>query len=279
MGAIFSSTGVAGLNREDTTMHAPQEKGGNMEKPIRNTAHNANINNRGPSKEPANTMTPLIGSQSMSLLNHAHPKKHTEEGGEKMRKQKMPTPKEKKKQKIKQEQLEYAQERKTLIIMESGIRTINIASLIPDSMEAAQTQRGIIKNLNMNKIHIAAVHEARITQDGNYILDKYRFSTSSASERKTTGVVQGGTAVMIREIKHRCVAQISRRSSRVLRETIDRKNSKMPIQTLSTDQPRIVHKEDRLHHWKDVNEITNKTCNRHMTIWCADANGQLFRDE
>ena len=41
--------------------------------------------------------------------------------------------------------------RKTLIIMENGLRTINIASLNPDSMREKETQREIIKNLTKTK--------------------------------------------------------------------------------------------------------------------------------
>ena len=46
-------------------------------------------------------------------------------------------------------QLEYATHRKTLIIiMGNGLRTLNIASLNPDSMRERETQQEIVKNHN-----------------------------------------------------------------------------------------------------------------------------------
>ena len=41
-----------------------------------------------------------------------------------------------------QKQLEYATERKTLIIMKHGLRTLNFASLVPDSMSEKEMQQG-----------------------------------------------------------------------------------------------------------------------------------------
>ena len=62
--------------------------------------------------------------------------------------------------------------------------------------------------------------------------------------------------------------------------TQDRYKSKMPIQILSTYDPHNGHTEtDRRQQWGEVKETLNTTCERHMIIWCADANGQLGRDK
>ena len=65
--------------------------------------------------------------------------------------------------------------------MKNGLRTMNIASLDPDSMEEEQTQRLIIQNLTRNLIHISAIQEKHITQDRDYIIDNYRVITSPAT--------------------------------------------------------------------------------------------------
>ena len=82
-----------------------------------------------------------------------------------MKRPKLITKKEHRKRKARQKKLEYAAERKTMIIMENGIRTINIASPNQDSMREATTQQEIVKGLAGNRIHIAAIKETHITQD------------------------------------------------------------------------------------------------------------------
>ena len=85
---------------------------------------------------------------------------------------------------------------------------------------------------------------------------------------------------MIHESIHRYITQIARQSSRVLRVTLGRCKSKMPIQIRPTYAPRNGHAEaERRQHWEEVKEIFNRICKRHMTIWRADANGQLGRDK
>ena len=72
-----------------------------------------------------------------------------------------------------QKQLTYGKARTSLINMANGLRTMNIASLNPDSMKEEQMQRDIIKDLTRNKIHIAAIQETHIIQDRDYLLDNY----------------------------------------------------------------------------------------------------------
>ena len=168
----------------------------------------------------------------------------------------------------------------TLIAMPKGLRTMNIASLNPDSMKDEQVQRDIIKDPTRNKIHIAAAQATHITQDRDYILDNYRIITASSAKREETGVVQGGTEIMLHGRTQQYITQITRKSSRVLRVTLDRRESKMPIHILATYAPQNGQAEaGRRHHWEAVKEILNKTCERQMLIWCADANGQLGSDK
>ena len=50
-----------------------------------------------------------------------------------------------------QKQVEYTEERKTLISMGNGLRTLNIASLSPDSTKGKETQQEIINHLARKK--------------------------------------------------------------------------------------------------------------------------------
>ena len=72
------------------------------------------------------------------------------------------------------------------------------------------------------------------------------------------------------------ITQVTRQSSRVMRVTLDRYKSEMPLQILSTYAPHNGHAEaERKQHWGEVKEILDKTCKSHMIIWRADANGLL----
>ena len=85
---------------------------------------------------------------------------------------------------------------------------------------------------------------------------------------------------MIHESAQLYIAQIARKSRRALRVTLDRKNSRMPIQIVATYAPRSGNKEeDRGQHWRGAKEILNETRKRHMIIWRADSNGELCKEE
>ena len=90
-----------------------------------------------------------------------------------------------------QQQLEYATERKTMISLENGIKSLNIAILNPDSMREATTQQEIVEDLTRNRIRIATIQETHITKDISYLLGNYRVITASADKNATTGVVSG----------------------------------------------------------------------------------------
>ena len=57
--------------------------------------------------------------------------------------------------------------RKTLISMEDGLRTLNIARTNPDSMKETTIQQEIISELTKHKIHIAMIQETNIAKDLN----------------------------------------------------------------------------------------------------------------
>ena len=170
-----------------------------------------------------------------------------------------------------------------IISMEDGQRTLNIASLNPDSMKEEQTQREVINGLIRSAIRISEIHETHITQDRSYLLGNYRIVTASSDKSATTGVVSGGTSIIIQESTQHHITQIKRQSIRVLRSTMGRAKSKMPIRIISTYAPHngYAEEEERERERDDTGRkqkaIMNKTCARHRIIWCADANGQIGR--
>ena len=95
-------------------------------------------------------------------------------------------------------------------------------------------------------------------------MGNYRVVTAAAEkEREKTGVLQGGTEIIISEITKQYVTKIAIQSSSVDRATIVRKNSNIHIQILTSYAPNNEHtEEDRMHHWGEVKEITKKTCKR-----------------
>ena len=134
--------------------------------------------------------------------------------------------------------------------MVNGLRTMNIVILDPDSTREEKMQRDIIKNLTRNKIHMASIQGKHIIQDRDYIVDKYRIITASAAKRVETGVVQGGEAIMINESTHQYITQITRQSIRVLKVTLDSRNSNMPSQIITTYDPHNGHTEgSRIQQW------------------------------
>ena len=127
--------------------------------------------------------------------------------------------------------------------MENGTRTLNIASLNPDSMREKGTQQEIVKGITENKIHISAIQETHITRACNYMMGNYRGITAAA-ENNETGIVDGGTSIMIHGSLQQNIAKIMGKSRRVIRVTLDRAKSKMPIHIISTYAARNGHTEE-----------------------------------
>ena len=104
-----------------------------------------------------------------------------------------------------------------MISMENGIRTLNIASLGPESMRETATHQEIVKSLNKNKIQ-----ETHITQDKSYMVDNYRIITASGDKSEAAGIDTARTAIAIHENMKRQITQIARRSSREIRVPLER---------------------------------------------------------
>ena len=81
-----------------------------------------------------------------------------------------------------QKQIEYANEKKTTISMQNGLRTLNFASSNPDSMRDKETQPEITKCLTGNKIRLSAIQETHIARDCNYMVGNYRVIAAAAEK-------------------------------------------------------------------------------------------------
>ena len=134
--------------------------------------------------------------------------------------------------------------------MENGFRTLNIASLNPDSFKEETTQQEIISELTKRQIHIAAIRETRITANLNYKKDSYRIITASSDKNKETNTVTGGVAILIHESIQQNIIQIKRQGSRAIRVTLGQEKAAMPIHIISTYAPHSGHGEEtRQKHW------------------------------
>ena len=94
--------------------------------------------------------------------------------------------------------------------MENGLRTLNIASLNPDSLKEHTTQQEIINELTKRKIHIATIQETKMAKDLSYQKDNYRITTAAADKNEETKIATGGAAIMIHESIQQNIIQIKR---------------------------------------------------------------------
>ena len=76
------------------------------------------------------------------------------------------------------------------------------------------------------------------------------------------------------------ITKITRTSRRAIRVTIDRENSNMHIQTLTTYSPLMdIPKKTGRSNGGEVGEILNDSCKRQMILRRTDANGKIGREE
>ena len=267
-------------------MHAKQEKGAEQDQRSKCKLHQSgNLHNKAKTKRYSSKSTRK--TQKITIPEQTHgktetpPQKRHSTAVEKTQRTKetQGTDKTGTKKETQTKTTNIWQKREALVKMGNGLRAMTIAILNNDSVKGEQTKRDITKNLTRNEIHISAIQETRIIHDRDYTIDNYRATTAAAAKRAETGAVQGGTEVTKRARMQKYITQIARKGSRVARVTMGRKNSRMPIQLLTTYAPRNGHTEaDRRQHWEDVKEILNKTCKRHMIIGCSAASGEIGRD-
>ena len=87
-------------------------------------------------------------------------------------------------------------------------------------------------------------------------------------------------AILVHEELEHHIVNIQRINARIIQVTLHSKNSHTPLTILCTYAPhsgktKIQQKE----HWGEVENTIEAFPNRHMLIWCTDANGQPDRDK
>ena len=169
--------------------------------------------------------------------------------------------------------------------MKKGMNTLTIVSLNPDHFIANQVQQDIAQQLTKKKIHISIIQGTHIPRDLNYEKNGYRIITSASTPnpRKTPehdipGKHIDGAAIAMRHEMAPHISSIQRINHRILKITLDHPETHTPLTIIATyAQHQGYSNHEKNTHWAAVNKTLTETPRHHMTIWGADANGQLGR--
>jgi len=163
--------------------------------------------------------------------------------------------------------------------MQTGNRTLSIASINPDNFMNPEKQRQITNMLLTNKIHIAAIQETHLAHDTSYIMNGYRIITSASKkhpEQPLTGMTKGGVAILIHTELAHYISNIQRIDHRIMTVTLHDKPGDIHITIMVTYAPHTGYsKKEKAEHWQNAKHTLTQIPKRHLTIWRADANGQL----
>jgi len=130
--------------------------------------------------------------------------------------------------------------------------------------------------MRRKKIHIASIQETHIPHGQNYKFNGYRIITSKAEKQNTDGMPIGGAAILIHEDLAQHIVHIHRVNHRIVKIILRSEESHAPITIINTYEPhRGKTKLEQSEHWEKVQEIIAPAQKKNLTIWCADANGQM----
>ena len=168
--------------------------------------------------------------------------------------------------------------RPQVLNMDQGNRTLSIVSINPDNLTTTESKLTVTHLLRKNKIHIAAIQETHIPHDQNYKLNGYRIITTKAliNTGNKQGMAEGGVAILIHEDLEQHITHIHRINHRIMKITMHSEESHTPVTIINTYAPHQGKtKTEQQEHWKMVQQTLKTTPRKHLTIWCADANGQI----
>ena len=87
---------------------------------------------------------------------------------------------------------------------------------------------------------------------------------------------KGGVEIPIRAGIEQYISIIQRVVHRIMTSALHDKPKDIPITIIVTYAPHTGYsKEEKKEHWGKTRHTIDTIPKRHMTIWCADANGQL----
>ena len=139
--------------------------------------------------------------------------------------------------------------------MQTGNRTLSIASINPDNFMNPEKQRQITNMLLTNKIHIAAIQETHLAHDASYIMNGYRIITSASEkhpEQPLTGMTKGGVAILIHTELAHYISNIQRIDHRIMTVTLHDKPEDIPITIMVTYAPHTGYsKKEKAEHWQN----------------------------
>jgi len=157
----------------------------------------------------------------------------------------------------------------------------------PDHLLTQEMQNDVTQQLAKQKIHVALIQETHIPRNINIIKNGYRIITSAAKpnpkskpEHDIPGKYIAGVAIAIHQELTQHISNIKRIDERIMAITLGREHTHTPITLLVTYAPHQgYNNHEKTKHWELVQQTLQDIPKHHMTIWGADANGQLGRDE
>ena len=130
--------------------------------------------------------------------------------------------------------------REHLLQMDTGHRTLSVASIDPDNFTHHDKRQQITNVLLAQIIHIAAIQETHIAQNLNYCANGYRIITSAPQQSenpKQPGITKGGVAILIHmELEH-FISNIQRIDHRIMTITLHDQPKDIPITIAVTYAP------------------------------------------
>ena len=131
-------------------------------------------------------------------------------------------------------------ERKKVLSLEHGERTLNVLSLNPDSMN-----RGFINDcthkMRQKQIHAACIQETRLNKDVDYrTQDGFRVISCKAITRN--GPPEAGVAIILHSDIAGMVRNIIRHNERVLQVTLQNDKNDIVLNLFSIYAPRNGHR-------------------------------------
>jgi len=176
--------------------------------------------------------------------------------------------------------------RPTVLSAKYGLNTLAIVSMNPDHLTTNEVQQDITQQLLKNKLHIEIIQETHIPKDQSFSRNEYRVITSAATpnpkvtpEKHIPGRYIAGVAIAIQQELEPHISTIERIDHRILKITLDREDAKTPVTILATYAPHQgYNNHEKSNHWEKVYASLETIPKHHLTIWGADANGQLGRE-
>ena len=165
-------------------------------------------------------------------------------------------------------------ERKKVISINPGERTLKVVSLNPDSMNR-ECIDNIIRKMKKQKIHIACVQETKCTRNLSYKVEGFKILSTAAITGKN-GSPDGGAAIIVNDTLAPMIRKVVRYNERVIQVTLQNAAHDIPVNIISIYAPHNGHAiEKRKLFWKEVNKNLMNVHKKGIVICGIDANGQL----